>query len=136
MLTEAQREIMLAGELLSYGPDAILETFGGVEPVDCPVTHHFGPGVYIRECFMPAGTLVVGQAHRHASLNVMLKGRMVLLIEGVVTVVEAPYMTTSPPGRKAAYVLDDAVWQNIFATEERDLDRLESLFIERTGAIA
>jgi hypothetical protein len=135
MLTEAQCEIMLAGELLSYGPDAILEVFGGVEPADCPVTHHFGPGVYIRECFMPAGTLVVGHAHRQASLNVMLKGRMVLLIEGAVTVVEAPYMTISPPGRKAAYVLEDAVWQNIFATEEQDLDRLEGMFIERTGAI-
>lgn len=136
MLTEAQREIMLAGELLAYGPDAILETFGGVEPVDCPVTHHFGPGVYIRECFMPAGTLVVGQAHRHASLNVMLTGRMVLLIEGAVRVVDAPYMTVSPPGRKAAYVLEDVVWQNIFATEERDLERLEAMFIDRAGGHA
>lgn len=136
MLTEAQREIMLAGELLSYGPDAILEVFGGVEPVDCPVTHHFGPGVYIRECFLPAGTLAVGHKHRQASLNVMLKGKLVLLMDGAVTVVEAPFMTTSPPGRKCVYVLEDAVWQCIFATEERDVDRLEDMLIERTGALA
>ena len=24
------------------------------EQVDCPVTHHFGPGVYIREVLLPA----------------------------------------------------------------------------------
>ena len=29
--------------------------------VACPVTHHFGPSIYIREVVMPAGTVVVGK---------------------------------------------------------------------------
>lgn len=128
-------EIELAGELLAYGADALLEAFAGAPQVECPVQHHFGPGVYIRECAMPAGAIIVGQYHRQASLNVMLKGRMVLLVDGKASVVEAPFMVTSPPGRKAAYVLEDAVWQNIFATDETDIDKLEDMFVDKQAAI-
>ena len=128
-------EIELAGELLAYGADALLEAFADAPQVECPVQHHFGPGVYIRECAMPAGAIIVGQYHRQASLNVMLKGRMVLLVDGKASVVEAPFMVTSPPGRKAAYVLEDAVWQNIFATDETDIDKLEDMFVDKHAAI-
>ena len=124
------REIALAAELLAYGPEQILEAFGGHEPVETPVTHHFGPGVYIRECAMPAGTVVVGKPHRMSSLNVMLKGRMVLLVDGRVSVVAAPFMAVSGPGRKAAYVLEDAIWQNIFATDETDVAVIEAMVID------
>jgi hypothetical protein len=33
---------------------------------DCPVTHHFGPGVYIREVKIPAGSLVLGHKHQYS----------------------------------------------------------------------
>ena len=132
---ETVTEIELAGELLAYGADTLIEAFDGAPQVECPVQHHFGPGVYIRECAMPAGSIVVGHYHRQSSLNVMLKGRMVLLVDGQITVIDAPYMTISGPGRKAAYVLDDVVWQNIWATEETDIDKLEDMFVDKHAAI-
>lgn len=135
MDTEASREIALAAELLAFGPEALGEWCLGFPQVECPVAHHFGPGVYIRECAMPAGAIVVGHYHRQASLNVMLKGRMVLLVDGQASVVEAPFMVVSGPGRKAAYVLEDAVWQNIFATDETDVAKLEDMFVDKQAVI-
>ena len=132
---ETVTEIELAGALLSFGADALGEWCSTFPQVECPVQHHFGPGVYVRECAMPAGSIVVGHYHRQSSLNVMLKGRMVLLVDGQVTVIEAPYMTISGPGRKAAYVLEDVVWQNIWATEETDIEKLEDMFVDKHAAI-
>lgn len=128
-------EVDIALDLLAYGPEAILEAFQGYQQAECPVQHHFGPGVYIREIFIPAGTVAVGQHHRFSSLNVMLKGRMVVSIDGRLSVVEAPFMVTSGPGRKAVYALEDTVWQSIFATDETDIETLEATLIDPSPAI-
>ena len=34
------------------------------------------------------------------------------------------------PGQKVGYVIEDTVWQNIYATDETDIDRLEEMFME------
>ena len=95
-----------------------------LEPqVDCPLVHHFGPGIYVREVFMPAGTLVVGHCHKLAHLNVFLSGSLALLDDaGGFKVLHAPFLFVSPPGRKMAWTITDCVWQNVVATEETDID--------------
>ena len=50
--------------------------------VDCPVLHHFGPGVYIREVRMPAGSLILGHRHRNAHTNILVAGKLKFLNEG------------------------------------------------------
>jgi len=101
--------------------------------VECPVTNHFGPGIYIREVAIPADTVVIGHSHKGPCLNVLVKGSMRIIDPGgIPRVIEAPLIFTTGPGRKVAHVLTDAVFQNIFATEETDLDALESLLIEKS----
>ncbi len=101
--------------------------------VECPVAHHFGPGIYIREVTIPAGTLVIGHAHKGECLNIMLKGRLILRSpDGDQREVSAPLIMTTGPGRKVAYALEDTVWQNVFATEETDIARLEELFVDKS----
>jgi hypothetical protein len=102
--------------------------------VECPVTHHFGPGIYIREVRIPAGALVVGHSHRDENLNVMLAGKMALLVDGQISVVEAPFMKVALPGRKVAYAIEETVWQNVYATDETDLDILEARYINKSPA--
>jgi hypothetical protein len=103
------------------------------EQVDCPVTHHFGPGVYIREVAIPAGTVVIGHHHKGPCLNMLLKGAMKIRDpDGHPRVIEAPLVFTTGPGRKVALALSDCVFQNIHATEETDLDKLEQLLIEKS----
>ena len=103
-------------------------------PVECPVEHIFGPGIYIRQVFMPAGSIVMGHSHKHESLNMVLSGKRALLENGIRREVAAPYVFTGSVGRKLAYVLEDCVFQNIFATEETDIERLEDMFVEKSQA--
>lgn len=101
--------------------------------VECPVVHHFGPGIYVREVTLPAGALAIGHAQRFEHLNVMLKGKVALLDDsGHPKVLEAPLIFTGKPGRKIGYIIEETVWQNIYATEERDIDKLEATFLDKS----
>ena len=46
--------------------------------VDCPVVHHFGPGIYVREVHLPKGALALGHAQRYEHLNIMLQGKVAM----------------------------------------------------------
>lgn len=103
--------------------------------VDCPVTHRFGPGVYIREVFMPAGAYIIGHHHKTTHVNIMLTGRLGLMNDdGSETIMEAPQTFVAPPGRKMAYIYEDVVWQNVHATDETDVEKLEDMFLDKSPA--
>lgn len=105
------------------------------EQVDCPVTHHFGPGVYIREVVLPAGAYIIGHAHKDTHLNVMLEGRLTIIKEdGTRRELAAPQTFVSGPGRKIAYIHETVRWQNIYATPETDVDALETLLFDKSAA--
>lgn len=102
--------------------------------VDCPVVHHFGPGIYIREVHMPKGTLALGHAQRFEHLNIMLKGKVAMPSpDGGLKIIEAPAIYVGQPGRKFGLVLEDVVWQNVYATDETDIDKLESMFLDKSS---
>jgi quercetin dioxygenase-like cupin family protein len=102
--------------------------------IDCPVAHHFGHGIYMREVFMPAGTYIMGHAHRREHMNIMLKGKMAVLVNGEAKVIEGPYIFTGQPGRKFAYIIEDTVFVNAYATDETDVDKLEEMFVDKSDA--
>ena len=99
---------------------------------DCPVAHHFGPGIYIREVTLPAGIFAVGHAQKFDHLNIMLTGKVAIVDEGKVRVLEAPMIFTGKPGRKVGYVIETCVWQNVYATEETDIDALEAHYLDKS----
>ncbi len=102
---------------------------------DCPVVHHFGPGVCIREVFMAAGTLAIGHKQKFEHLNLMLRGKVMVINDDVTAnVLTAPMIFVGKPGRKIGYVLEDMVWQNIYATDETDVKKLEAMFLDKSGA--
>lgn len=105
------------------------------EQAPCPVNHYFGPGIYIREVSMGAGIFAIGHKQTKEHVNIMLKGRVLMLNEdGSTADLVAPLMFTGKPGRKMGYILEDVVWQNIYATEERDVQVLESMFLDKSPA--
>lgn len=102
--------------------------------VECPVVHHFGPGIYIREVTLPAGTLAIGHAQRFEHLNIMLTGSVAMVgDDGQTKVLRAPMIFVGKPGRKLGYVLETCIWQNVYATEERDIDTLEKMFLDKSA---
>lgn len=101
--------------------------------VECPVAHHFGPGTYIREVTLPAGAIAVGHAQRFEQLNIMLTGKVAILDDqGQVKLLEAPMIFVGPPGRKVGYVIETCTWLNVYSTDERDIDKLEATFLDKS----
>ena len=105
------------------------------EQVECPVKHHFSHGVYARELFIPAGTLLTGKLHKYAQLNILSKGDISVLTEDGIVRVQAPFTVVSPPGTKRiAFAHSDCVWTTVHGTDETDLDKIEAHFIAESDA--
>ena len=107
----------------------------GEPEFDCPVTHRFGPGVYIREVLMPKGAYIIGHRHKTTHVNIMLTGVLGLLNEdGTETLLRAPQTFVAQPGRKMAFIYEDVIWQNVHATDETDVEKLEEMFLDMSPA--
>jgi len=97
---------------------------------DCPVTHHFAPNIYIREVRIPAGTFSIGHYQKTEHLNIMLAGRVTMVNEdGSHTELVAPQTFVAKAGRKIGYIHKDMIWQNVYATSETDIEKLEEMFL-------
>lgn len=100
-------------------------------PADTVESHHFADGIYGRELFIPAGTYLTGKIHKHSTLNILIEGRITVTAPDGVRTLEAPAVFVSPPGcKKAAFAHTDVRWINVHPTEETDLAKIESQFIE------
>jgi hypothetical protein len=122
-------------QLTAKGIESAEVAMLSMEQAPCPVNHYFGPGIYIREVSMSAGLFAIGHRQTQEHVNIMLKGRVLMLQEdGSTTELAAPLMFTGKPGRKMGYILEDVVWQNIYATDERDVQVLESMFLDKSAA--
>lgn len=103
--------------------------------LDLPVKHHFSQGVYGRELFIPAGTLLTGKIHKYEQLNILSQGEMSVLTEEGVKRVKAPFHIVAPAGTKRiAYAHTDCTWTTIHQTELRDVDQIEARFIAQDEA--
>lgn len=92
--------------------------------------HHFAPGAYARELFVPAGRIVVGKIHRHAHVNVLSQGKCMVFTEDGLVELEAPHTFISTPGTKrVVFTLTDIVWTTVHVTNETDLAKLEAELI-------
>ena len=119
--------------LLSQKVDHLLAQVEQMPQTDCQTKHYFGPGIYIREVTMPAGTVVIGKPHRKEHMCVMLQGRMVVVLgDGTKQELVAPLTFLGSAGRKVAYILETTVFQNILATEETDIEVLENMLVDNT----
>lgn len=108
-----------------------------LDQVDCPVRDHFAPGVYVRDQFIPKGTVVVGCVHRTEHLAVVTKGR-IALSDGVTPtqVFEAGDVIHSMPGvKRAAVAIEDSRVINIHSnpTDETDMGVLCGMFVEASA---
>lgn len=100
---------------------------------DCPVTHHFEPGYYIREMRIPADTLFIGRAHRLGHLCRLIEGSVVHISEQERRTADAPFeMCTTPGYHMVLYTLTDIVGHTIHPNpdESRDTDALEATIFE------
>lgn len=129
---EQQRKARALIERLQAALKDIADTEG---EVDCPLKHTFTPGLYSREVFVQAGTIVVTKLHKHEHPVFVLKGDCTVYSnDGTLKRVTAPCMMVTPAGTKrAVYVHEDTVWVTVHPNpdDETDLEKLESILIAK-----
>lgn len=114
---------------LKQFPDAFL---GDSE--NCPLTHSFADGIYMRQIEIPKGMLIVGKIHKHSHPNVLLKGSVsVFTEEEGEQRLEAPLAMISKAGTKrVVYSHEDCVWLTFHSVgNETDLDKIEDIVIAK-----
>lgn len=100
-------------------------------PAEAPVTHHFADGVYGREMFIPAGTMLTGKIHRYATLNLLIQGEITVTTPEGIKRLSAPAIFTSPPGcKKVGFAHTDVRWVNVHPTKLTNVADIEAKFIE------
>lgn len=113
------------------------------EAVDCPLTHRFTDGLYVREIFMPAGTLITSKIHKTQHQYFVLQGKVIVWIDGVEHLIEAPYIgVTEPNTRRVLYILEDCIWatshpnpdnETVEQIEDRILDKHENVLLSEVN---
>ena len=103
--------------------------------VDCPTKHYFSPGLYAREMFIPAGTVLTGATHKVRHLAVFV-GDISVWEHGKVTRLTGHHTFISEPGAKrAGYAHADTYCTGFFPTEKTDVQELERELIEEDPAL-
>ena len=122
--------------LLSQKVDSLLAQVQVMPQVECPEENFFGPNVYIKQVTMPAGSVIIGKSHKIEHICNMISGRMILVdSNGDKKELVAPMTFVAPKGRKVAYIVETVVFQNIFSTNETDLDKLENMIVDNSDSL-
>jgi hypothetical protein len=99
----------------------------------CPLTHIFLDGMYMREIFMPKGTMIISKIHKKTHPYFVLIGKVSVLTEKEVVTIQAPFSGVTKAGTKRIlYIHEDTTWITIHATNETDLDIIENEIIAKS----
>lgn len=111
--------------------EAILEQY---PQADCPVKHHFAPGVYAREMTIPAGVIATGAVHRTEHLSILVGHCLLTTDEGVREFRGHHTFVSKPGAKRAITAIETTVMTTIHPTDETDLDRLCEQLTESTAS--
>lgn len=93
-----------------------------------PLTHRFTPGMYIREIFMPAGSVVVSKIHKTTHPFVISQGVVSVYDQskGTSETLSAPHTGITGPGtQRLLYIHEDTIWTTFHVTDETNIEKLE-----------
>lgn len=98
--------------------------------IETPTTHYFSPGIYAREMFIPAGTVLTGAVHKTKHL-VRFEGDITVLTDGGIKRLTGRHTFVSKPGAKrVGYAHADTWCTGFFATVKTDVTELEDDLVE------
>lgn len=110
-----------------------------MEQTDCPLTHRFEKGLYIREIRIPAMSMLIGRVHKHGHICQLLEGDIMLIHhQGIREGFHAPSQIMTEPGyQMVAYAVTDVLAQTVHPNpqEERDITKLEADIFESVESL-
>lgn len=93
--------------------------------VDLSTKNYLHGGMYAREVFIPAGTVLTGSAHNFDHINVC-DGEIVVWTEDGMKILKGHHTLTSRKGAKrAGLALQDTYWTTFHATDKTDIREIE-----------
>jgi hypothetical protein len=101
------------------------------EQFEPKTSHCFHGGMYCREVFRPAGTLIVGKVHKKEHFYFVVFGTVMVTTDDGPQTVEGPQLICSSPGtQRAVYAVTDALCMTFHRTdaitpEAAELDLVE-----------
>ena len=98
--------------------------------VECPVRHHFAPGVYMREMTVPAGVIATGAVHKTEHLTIVCGHCHLTTDEGTREFCGYEVFLSKPGAKRAIYAIEETKVTTVHVTEDRDLDKLCLLLTE------
>ena len=95
-------------------------------------SHHFAPGVYVREFFLPKGMYFTSKIHETTHLLIVASGKTAIISDKGREIIEGPTVLTTVPGTKrAVYGIEDTTFFTVHVSDETDLDKLEDNIIAK-----
>lgn len=104
------------------------------DEIDMPLKHRFLDGIYIREIFMPKGSLILSKQHKTRHPYVITEGVVSVWVNGGEEVLlQAPFEGITEPGtRRILYVHEDCRWYTFHLNpDNEDLEQIEERIIEK-----
>ena len=117
--TEVEEAIISNGGLTGEERDALM-----------PLNHTFMDKQYMREIFMPAGTLLTSKIHKVEHPFFVMTGKCSVRTEEGWEYIEAPYVGVTKAGTKRIlYIHEDCNWVTVHPTDQKDLKAIENEII-------
>lgn len=93
-------------------------------------THEIANGHYVRKVFYPKGILAFGKIHKYPCFSFMPKGKVVVLTENGVKMVEGPYYEITRAGNKrVVFAIEDSERLTVHKTDKTNIDEIEKELI-------
>lgn len=103
--------------------------------VEFKTTHHFAPGIYMRELFIPKGVTLTGKIHKTEHLNILSQGTLQVWTEdGIKTLTASTVIKSQPGSKRAGFAHEDCVWITVHHNPENesDITKLEDILVVDT----
>lgn len=111
-------------------------------PVEMPIHHHFISSpylkMYIREIFIPKGTILTSRIHKEASPYTIARGELIVgSLDAGVMKIKAPYHGVNQPGiKRLIETLEDTVWVAFYVTDKTDVAEIaKDIIFERENEL-
>jgi len=105
---------------------------------ELPITEHLVAGLYSREVRIPADTVLVGEIHRTAHINILAKGSITVFTEDGEKYLEAPATVPAPAlTKRVGLTHSDVVWISVHQTDLTNIEDVKaSLVIDADELLA
>lgn len=121
---------------LSFMPKilALEEKIREMPQLDLPVKHYHIEGVYVRELFIPAGTVLTGKIHNKENISILSQGELMFSNGDTgLKSIKAPYTVVDKPGvKRLGYAVTDCTFINVLRSDKKTVPELEEELVSDT----